>query len=113
MSTRIRIYSTGDQEPTCQVRLWHRDRSAKDRSYRLYRDRDLQCHFLQAYFCWVSAEKNDIIDVIVTEIGETWIKGKIGHAQVLIPRSKMPETECEYRANENVYIFRDELKIDK
>jgi hypothetical protein len=51
--------------------------------------------------------------VIVTEIGETWIKGKIGHAQVLIPRSKMPETECEYRANENVYIFRDELKIDK
>lgn len=51
--------------------------------------------------------------MIVTEIGETWIKGKIGHAQVLIPRTRMPEVECEYRANENVYIFRDELKIDK
>jgi DNA-directed RNA polymerase subunit E'/Rpb7 len=25
----------------------------------------------------------------------------------------MPDAECEYRPNENVYIFRDELKIDK
>lgn len=32
---------------------------------------------------------------------------------MLIPRSRMPDAECEYRPNENVYIFRDELKIDK
>jgi DNA-directed RNA polymerase subunit E'/Rpb7 len=36
----------------------------------------------------------------------------------MIPRSKMPQNGCEYRSNENVYIFRDEatneeLKVDK
>lgn len=59
-----------------------------------------------------------MIDVIVCEISEEYIKGKIGHAEVMIPRSKMPQSGCEYRSNENVYIFRDddtneELKIDK
>jgi hypothetical protein len=37
---------------------------------------------------------------------------------VLIPRSKMPKSCCEYRGSENIYILRDEsttdeIKIDK
>ena len=25
----------------------------------------------------------------------------------------MPDADCEFRANENIYMFREELKIDK
>jgi DNA-directed RNA polymerase subunit E'/Rpb7 len=84
----------------------------------LHRGGHLLGDHLQTYPLSHSAEKNDIIDVIVCDISEEFIKGKIGHAEVMIPRSKMPQNGCEYRSNENVYIFRDEgtneeLKIDK
>jgi len=59
------------------------------------------------------AEKNDVIDIIVTEVGAGCIKGKIGHAEVLIPRARIPEQDCEYNQNENIYLLREELKIDK
>jgi hypothetical protein len=54
----------------------------------------------------------------VTELSEDYIKGRIGHAEVLIPRNNMPEQGCDYRMSENVFIFKDEvtndeIKIDK
>ena len=35
------------------------------------------------------AEKNDILDMVVTFVHEDFIKGNIGPAEVLIPASKM------------------------
>lgn len=54
----------------------------------------------------------------MTELSEEFIKGKIGHAEVMIPQSKLPKDCCEYRGSENIYILRDlgtseEIKIDK
>ena len=54
-----------------------------------------------------------MIDIVVTEVSDSWIKGKIGHASVMIPRVRMPENECEYRPNENIYVISSGLKVDK
>ena len=32
---------------------------------------------------------------------------------MLVPRTRMPDADCEFRSNENIYMFREELKIDK
>lgn len=67
-----------------------------------------------------SAEKKDIIDFKVTEINEDSIKGRLGPAEVLIPKSKMDSINCEYVKDENYFMVRlgemegkIEKKIDK
>ncbi len=59
-----------------------------------------------------------MIDIVVTDLSEECIKGRIGHAEVLIARNQMPSDITEYRSGEGVYIFTDqtnneELKIDR
>jgi hypothetical protein len=45
---------------------------------------------------------------------EDRITGELGHAEVLIPRSKLDES-CEYKKDENVFIVKGDsnLRIDK
>lgn len=53
-----------------------------------------------------SAEKKDILDFIVLEINEDSIKGKVGPAEVLIPKSKMDTLHCSYQRDENFFLVK-------
>lgn len=45
---------------------------------------------------------------------EDYIKGKLGPAEVLIPKSKM-DGMCEYKKDENIFVIRtnQDVRIDK
>lgn len=44
--------------------------------------------------------------MVVEEINDGFLKGKVGHAEVMIPASKMTEF-VEFRKDENVYWIRE------
>jgi DNA-directed RNA polymerase subunit E'/Rpb7 len=47
------------------------------------------------------------MEIFVNRLTEENIMGKIGPVEVMIPRTRMPQDQCNYSKDKNVYYFKD------